>query len=103
MISDLVKLYIPATIAFLIGIALTPILSHYLYKYEMWKKKAGKIAPDGRATPLFNKLHETKEVGTPKMGGVIIWLSILITIGGFWISSRIFPFALARKFDFLSR
>jgi phospho-N-acetylmuramoyl-pentapeptide-transferase len=103
MIFDLLKLYIPATIAFVVGILITPLISNYLYSNQMWKKKAGKIAPDGRETPLFNELHKTKEVGTPKMGGVVIWLSVLITIGGFWLTSRFFPYGLPRKFDFLSR
>ncbi len=100
---DLLKLFIPAAIAFVIGIILTPAVSSILYKNELWKKKAGKVAPDGRATPIFNELHKTKEVGTPKMGGIIIWASVFITISGFWIVSKIFPFSLAQKFDFLSR
>lgn len=103
MNTDLVKLFIPATVAFAIGMLITPILTHYLYKYEMWKKKAGKIAPDGRATPIFNELHKDKEVGTPKMGGVVIWASVIITIGIFWIISHVYPIKLSQKFDFLSR
>ncbi len=103
MIIDLVKLFIPATIAFAVGMILTPILTHYLYKYEMWKKKAGKITPDGLETPIFTELHKNKEVGTPKMGGVVIWAGVLITIAGFWILSHIFPIAAFQKFDFLSR
>jgi phospho-N-acetylmuramoyl-pentapeptide-transferase len=103
MNSDLVKLFIPATLAFFIGIVITPLLTHFLYKNEMWKKKSGKIAPDGRATPIFNELHKNKEVGTPKMGGVIIWASVLITVAVFWILSKAFPFQLPQKFDFLSR
>ncbi|MDQ3077102.1 MAG: hypothetical protein M3Q63_03585 [bacterium] len=103
MIIDLVKLFIPGTAAFAIGMLLTPLLTHYLYKHQMWKKKAGKIAPDGRETPIFNELHKEKEVGTPKMGGIVIWLSVLITIVGFWVFSRIFPIFAFQKFDFLSR
>jgi phospho-N-acetylmuramoyl-pentapeptide-transferase len=103
MNTDLVKLFIPSTIAFVIGIGITPILNHFLYKYEMWKKKAGKIAPDGRQTPIFNELHKHKEVGTPKMGGVVIWASVLITISLFWFISKVFPFNLPLKIDFLSR
>lgn len=103
MNPDLIKLFIPSTIGFAVGILITPILTHYLYTYKMWKKKAGKIAPDGRETPIFNELHKDKEVGTPKMGGIVIWLSVLITILLFWAVSHIFPFALTRKFDFLSR
>jgi len=103
MIIDLVKLFIPSTVAFVFGILLTPILTNYLYKHEMWKKKAGKIAPDGRATPIFDQLHQHKEVGTPKMGGVVIWASVFITIACFWIVSKVYPIELAQKFDFLSR
>ncbi len=100
---DLVKLFIPGTITFGIGIFITPLLTYYLYKYQMWKKKSGKIAPDGRETPIFNELHKDKEVGTPKMGGAVIWLSVLITMLLFWAIPKIFPIALIEKFDFLSR
>jgi phospho-N-acetylmuramoyl-pentapeptide-transferase len=103
MDTHLIQLFIPATVAFFIGIFITPILTHYLYKHEMWKKKAGKIALDGNATPLFNELHKTREVGTPKMGGIIIWLSVFITISIFWVLATIFPFEIPQNFDFLSR
>jgi phospho-N-acetylmuramoyl-pentapeptide-transferase len=100
---DIVKLFIPLTTSFVIGMLLTPLLTNFLYKNEMWKKKAGKIAPDGRETPIFNELHKDREVGTPKMGGIIIWVSATITIVGFWFIARLFPIASIRKFDFLSR
>ena len=72
MNADIIKLFIPATAAFFVGIIITPFLTDYLYKNEMWKKKAGKVSPDGLDTPIFNELHKLKEVGTPKMGGVIM-------------------------------
>ncbi len=103
MILDLIKLFIPGTTAFIIGFLITPFLTHYLYKYQMWKKKAGKIAPDGRETPIFNELHKDKEVGTPKMGGIVIWLSVFVTISIFWAISHVFGITTAQKFDFLSR
>jgi phospho-N-acetylmuramoyl-pentapeptide-transferase len=103
MIIDLVKLFIPGTIAFVIGIFITPVLTYYLYKYQMWKKKAGKVGLDGSSTTIFNELHKEKEVGTPRMGGIVIWLSVAITVAGFWIVSRIFPLDVTQKFDFLSR
>ncbi len=103
MNADLVKLFIPATLAFFIGMVITPILTHFLYKNEMWKKKSGKVAPDGRATPIFNELHKDKEVGTPKMGGIVIWASVLLTVLVFLIIAHFFPFKLPQKFNFLSR
>ncbi len=103
MIINVAKVFIPSTIAFFVGIAITPLLTHYLYKYKMWKKKAGKMAIGGGGTPIFDRLHKDKEVGTPKMGGIIIWLSALITILVIWIISKLFPFDITQKLDFLSR
>ena len=103
MIIDLAKVFIPSAVAFFVGVAITPILTHYLYKYKMWKKKAGKRAIGGGSTPIFDKLHKNKEVGTPKMGGIIIWLSALLTILIIWIISKLFPMETTEKLDFLSR
>jgi UDP-N-acetylmuramyl pentapeptide phosphotransferase/UDP-N-acetylglucosamine-1-phosphate transferase len=75
MVIDIVKVFLPLMISFLLGILITPVLTNYLYKNSMWKKKAKTVAPDGRGTPIFNSLHKDKEVGTPKMGGIVIWLS----------------------------
>lgn len=103
MIIDFIKVITPATLAFFIGILLTPLLTHYLYKYRAWKKKAGKRALDGEETPIFNELHKEREVGTPRMGGIVIWASAFITITGLWLFSRMFPLEAAQKLDFLSR
>ena len=77
MFVSLFKVFTPITITFALGILLTPFLTHYLYKYKLWKS-APASAPDGRATPIFNDLHKGKEVGTPRMGGVIIWAKCFI-------------------------
>ncbi len=88
MVFDLVKVLIPSVFAFVIGIGITPILTHYLYKYKAWKKKAGKVDFAGNATPLFNELHKDKEVQTPRMGGIVIWGSVLITTFVMWLLSQ---------------
>ncbi len=103
VIIDIVKVFIPSTIAFIIGIVISPLLIHYLYKNEMWKKKSGKVSMDGKETPIFNGLHKEKEVGTPRMGGIVIWLSAFITIILFWLIAKIFPTSATAKIDFLSR
>lgn len=103
MLLSVFKVLAPTALAFFIGIALTPLLTHYLYKYKLWKKKAGKVSPDGRDTPIFNELHKDKEVGTPRMGGVIIWASTLVTVILFWLLDIFIPGELTAKLDFLSR
>lgn len=103
MLISILKVFAPTIFAFVLGILSTPLLTDYLYKKEMWKKRAGKIAPDGSATPIFDQLHHHKEVGTPRMGGVIIWTSTLITALIFAAWPIFFPSELADKFNFLSR
>ncbi len=103
MILNVFKIFTPLTIAFFVGIVLAPLLSHYLYKYQAWKKKAGKVDPHGNGTPIFNKLHEHKEVGTPRMGGILIWGSALITVLAIWLLSLILPSDFTSKLNFLSR
>ena len=102
-ILNVVKVVAPAAIAFFIGVAITPVVTGYLYRNKMWKKRAGKVAPDGKETPIFNKLHKDKEVGTPKMGGVIIWGSVLLTIIAIFLLAKFFPSETTEKFNFLSR
>jgi phospho-N-acetylmuramoyl-pentapeptide-transferase len=103
IIADIVKVAIPAVLSFIIGVSITPTFSYYLYKNKMWKKKAGKIALDGTATPIFNELHKEKEVNTPRMGGVIIWLSVTFTTLLIWSISQFLSTDLSVKLDFLSR
>jgi len=103
MIINVFKVFTPITIAFFVGLIITPLLTHYLYRYRLWKKRAGKVDPGGNDTPIFNKLHEHKEVGTPRMGGIIIWLSAIITVLAIWLISVIFPSEFTTKLNFLSR
>ena len=98
---SLIKVFLASGGAFFVGIAISPILTNWLYKNKMWKKKAGKIAPDGRETPIFNKLHEHKEVGTPRMGGIVIWASVALITLIFWLISYLFPDY--DRLNFLSR
>lgn len=103
MILDIIKVFVPAVLAFGIGILVTPTLTHYLYKYQMWKKVGGKKAYDGTEAVVFNGLHEKKEVGTPKLGGTIIWFSAFFSAILIWAISRNSDSDVFSKLDFLSR
>lgn len=103
MLSDVVRVLIPAGMAFCIGIGCTPLLTHYLYKYKAWKKNGGKIAYDGSVAEVFNGLHLRHEVRAPRFGGVVVWGSALITIAFISALAYLIPSPVAEQFDFLSR
>jgi len=104
MIFDAARVIIPFVAAFIIGIAIAPLITHYLYKHQAWKKKSGKIKGmgDETGTPLFNELHKEREVSTPRMGGIVVWASVFITAVTFLILGLVFgePFV---SFDFVNR
>src|SRR3989344_4909508 len=89
--TEIMRIFIPATIAFLIGIGITPFLTHFLYRNRMWKKQAGKTALDGTDASEFNRLHQEREVGAPRFGGVIVWASVLLTADLLSLLARLSP------------
>jgi phospho-N-acetylmuramoyl-pentapeptide-transferase len=99
---DIMRIFVPATIAFLFGIGITPFVTYFLYKYKMWKPKAGKIAMDGKPAEMFNSLHGHKEVGTPRFGGIIVWGSVVLTAFLLQILWLIFPNSF-EQLAFISR
>lgn len=105
--SDIIKVFIPATAAFAVGIIFAPLLTHYLFKHRVWKKVEGKTALDGTPAVEFEKLRMTVHAGTetrtPRMGGVLIWVSATFVTLGLWFLARLIPIPLFEKLDFLSR
>ena len=77
----IIKLLLPAVLTFCIGVLLTPIVTHYLYKHKAWKKQGGKVAIGGAVASEFNRLKGDGETKTPRMGGIVIWGSVFISIG----------------------
>jgi len=102
-LSDIVRVLVPAFTSFIVGMALTPVVTYYLYKFKTWKKNGGKTSLDGTPAEQFNVLHRMHEVRAPRMGGIVIWGSVLVTILGIALVARFIPDAAALKFDFLSR
>jgi phospho-N-acetylmuramoyl-pentapeptide-transferase len=103
IIADIVKVTLPAVIAFIVGIAITPVVSDFLYRKELWKKKSVSVALDGRGAPISQSLHNDEAKKTPRMGGSIIWISAAFATVVVWFISKFLPTDLSLKLDFLSR
>ena len=101
MYFDLVKIFLPTALSFFIGILITPIATHFFYKYKMWKKHSRSIECP---TPEFTKIHnEEEELHTPRVGGMIIWVTVLLTTLVFYFAAQVFPSAFTEKMNFFSR
>lgn len=102
LILNVYKVLGAAGTAFFLGIILTPILTHYLYKYKLWRKDVRTIAADGAPSPIFNKLDAVRALRAPRMGGILIWATTLIVALLFWFLSYYYD-GLFTKLSFLSR
>lgn len=91
------KILALTTISFVLAVLLTPAWTHVLYKYKM-----GKSLRDKKKAPIFHKMHASKE-GTPTMGGVLIWGTVLVMVTIFYVLSLIDPTGLLGQMNFLSR
>ncbi|HTH93154.1 MAG TPA: hypothetical protein VL576_01580 [Candidatus Paceibacterota bacterium] len=98
-----IKIFLPTTLTFIIGIAITPSLTNYMYKHKLWKKN-NRAQEQDITNDKFSSIHDgTAEVSTPRVGGIIIWLAVLICISLMWIISKAFPSDLSQKLDFFSK
>jgi phospho-N-acetylmuramoyl-pentapeptide-transferase len=100
MYLDLVKIFIPTATAFFLGLFFTPIATHFFFKYKMWKKYSRSSGTGAD----FSKIHNADdELRTPRVGGIIIWVSVLLSTLIFYLFAILFPSDTAAKINFLSR
>lgn len=98
---DILKIIFPTVLTFFIGIFITPFFSRYFYKYKMWKSSS-RINAD--TSDAFKNIHNTEhELSTPRVGGVIIWVSVLLAVCVIYSLSIIFPSDITHKLNLFSR
>jgi phospho-N-acetylmuramoyl-pentapeptide-transferase len=103
MISTAARVLIPSATAFVLGIAFAPLLAGVLYRAKAWKKKSGKgNGIGGGGTPIFDALHKEREISTPRMGGILIWATVLATAFLFWLLAS-FLDTYWSSLDFINR
>lgn len=78
VIGNLIIIALSGTLSFVIAIILTPWFTRQLIKYKIGKQ-IRENALSGEKASLFNNLH-AKKSGTPTMGGLLIWGTIVITV-----------------------
>ncbi len=93
----IVKILLLSTLAFIFAIALTPLLTNFLYKYKL-----GKQIRNNGETPIFSKLHAHK-AGTPTMGGILIWGTVLVFMVFFSFLADVMPGEIFKYLNFFSR
>lgn len=94
---SVIKIFILTTTAFVLAMAWTPFLAHFLYKYKL-----GKQIRDEKSAPIMSSLHKNKS-GTPTMGGLLVWVTTLFLALLFFHLSEWTNIEIFKKFNFLTR
>lgn len=97
LVVDVTRVIGMGTLTFMTAFALTPILTHYLFKYRF-----GKSIRDTGDTPIYSKLHK-KKAGTPVGGGIIVWGTVFLLAIFFWLLMVILPSSFTESLNFLTR
>lgn len=58
---------------------------------------------NGDSLPVFTKFHAEKEISTPRMGGILIWATVLIIFLIIAVAYYLFPNSFIAKLNFISR
>lgn len=95
--QEIIKIFSLTTISFILAFLLTPTWTNILYKHKLGKS----IRDDGQ-TPIFSNLHKAKS-GTPTMGGVLIWFTVLLLGIAFWLIATCWPESIVARLNFISR
>ncbi len=102
--DNALKIFLPAVISFIFGLLLTPIATHYFFKYKMWRRKNRNENIPLKELQGFAKIHDdVAEISTPRTGGMIIWISVILTVAAVGLIDSIFQNYLSDKLYFISR
>ena len=98
----IVKVLTIAALGFFLAMLFTPIVTAFLYKFKLGKK-----IRDKKTAPIFHALHKKKS-GTPTMGGLVIWVPVLVlalvlSLLAKWLPSGWVLTDVIARLDFLSR
>ncbi len=79
--QQIIKLMSLSTLSFIIAVAITPIFTHFAFKYKWWKqiKDTAWIGGGKEKAPVYYSLHKEKHKrNIPTMAGVIIWFTVAV-------------------------
>ena len=78
--SQLIHILLQGFVCFILAMALTPIYTHYAFKFKLWKKLR-ETTTTGEKAPVLNKLHAAKHKRhIPTMAGIIGVVAVTVTM-----------------------
>lgn len=86
---NIIKVLGSAAVASIIAALWCPLLINFLYKNKLWKKEARTKAISGEDAVVFYNLHKERETNVPRFGGLLIWITVILVVIIFYLSTEI--------------
>jgi phospho-N-acetylmuramoyl-pentapeptide-transferase len=96
-----IKILLPFVLSFIVGFVISKPLLHFFIKQKLWRKKSRSQAD--LISDQFKELHTDDELSTPRVGGVIVWLTTTIVIVFLYGLASFIDSHTLRSLNFLSR
>ncbi len=100
--ENIIKIFAIGAASFFLAFFTTPLLTHFLYKHKMWRKDPRLKSIDGKNLSVFHQFHGREDTSVPRLGGLLIWITVLVVTLIFFLLSSVAPPTLG-KLNFLSR
>ena len=81
------SILVPTVMAFVIGVWLAPLTIRYLIRWRMWRPAIPLVDISGQVATVTQKLNSREKRNVPRMGGLVIVITAVLTILATWLIS----------------
>lgn len=100
---DLLKIFLPPTISFLVGMLSVPYILRFMEKYDLRKKKSVALSIDGKPATFASKIDNDEGKILYRMGALVAFAGLFGALAIFRVLPVIFHDDNIAKLNFLSR
>lgn len=95
--AQVLRIFILTAVSFILALLTAPVVGAVLFRFRF-----GKSIRTSNDAPIMSAMH-AKKSGTPTMGGVIVWFTVLLFAVILAVTACAFPDSFLARLSFLSR
>lgn len=96
-----IKILLPFVLSFIVGFLISKPLLRFFIKQKLWRKRSRSEAD--LISDQFKEIHTDDEMSTPRVGGIVVWLTTTIVIVFLYGLTSFIDSHTLRSLNFLSR
>lgn len=81
------SILVPTVMAFVIGVWIAPLTIKHLVRRKLWRKEQKLVDISGKAASVTQKLNQRQKRSVPRLGGLVIIFTTILTLLLTWLVS----------------